>query len=56
MVTGDLATILGFDQDCVIEKKTSSPYTADINGGFSSLYVHTDIVDPQFVGISKYLC
>ena len=54
--TGDLATILGFDQDCVIEKKTFSPYAADINGGFSSLYVYTDIVDPQFVGISKYLC
>ena len=27
---GDLAKILGFDQDCVIEKKTSSPCTADI--------------------------
>ena len=51
--TGDLATVLGFDQDCVIEKKTSSPYTADINGGFSSLYVYTDIVDPQFVGDVK---
>ena len=49
--TGDLAKILRFDQDCA-----SSPYTPDINGGFSSLDVHTDIVDPQFVGMSKYLC
>ena len=26
--TGDLATVLGFAQDCSIEKKTSSPYTS----------------------------
>ena len=51
--TGDIAAVLGFAQDCSIEKKTSSPYTADINGGFSSLYVYTDIVDPQFVGDVK---
>ena len=51
--TGDIAAVLGFAQDCFIEKKTSSPYTADINGGFSSLYVYTDIVDPQFVGDVK---
>ena len=51
--TGDIAAILGFAQDCCIEKKTSSPYTADINGGFSSLYVYTDIVDPQFVSDVK---
>ena len=44
---------IGFAQDCSIEKKTSSPYTADINGGFSSLYVYTDIVDPQFVADVK---
>ena len=48
--TGDIAGVLGFAQDCSIEKKTSSSYTADIKGGFSSLYVYTDIVDPQFVG------
>ena len=51
--TGDIAAVLGFAQDYSIEKKTSSPYTADINGGFSSLYVYTDIVDPQFVGDVK---
>ena len=51
--TGDIATVLGFDQDCVIKKKTSSPYAADINGGFSSMYVYTDIVDAQFVGDVK---
>ena len=37
-------------QDTLIEKKTSSPYAADINGGFSCMYVYTDIVDAQFVG------
>jgi hypothetical protein len=48
-----IATVLGFDQDILIEKKTSSPYAADINGGFSSMYVNTDIVDAQFVGDVK---
>ena len=51
--TGELPTVLGFDQDTLIEKKTSSPYPADINGGFSSMYVDTDIVDAQFVGDVK---
>ena len=51
--TGDIAAVQGFAQDCSIEKKTSSPYTADINSGFSCLYVYTDIVDPQFVGDVK---
>ena len=51
--TGDIAVVQGFAQDCSIEKKTSSPYTADINSGFSCLYVYTDIVDPQFVGDVK---
>ena len=51
--TGELATVLGFDQDTLIEKKTSTPYAADINGGFSSMYVYTDIVDVQFVGDIK---
>ena len=50
-LTGDIAAVLGFAQDCSIEKKTSSPYTADINGGFSSLYVYTDIVE-----WSEFLC
>ncbi|CAB4044097.1 Hypothetical predicted protein, partial [Paramuricea clavata] len=51
---GELATVLGFDQDTLIEKKTSSPYPADINGEFSSMmYVYTDIVDAQFVGDVK---
>jgi hypothetical protein len=44
---------LGFDQDTLIEKKTSSPYAADINSGFSSMYVYIDIVDAQFVADVK---
>jgi hypothetical protein len=51
--TGELATVLGFDQDTLIEKKTSGPYAADINGGCSSMYVYSDIVDAQFVGDVK---
>jgi hypothetical protein len=53
LFTGELATVLGFDQDTLIEKKTSSPYAADINGGFSSMYVYIDIFDAQFVGDVK---
>ena len=53
MITGDIATTLGFQQDTVIEKETISPYLADVNGWFSSLYVYTDIVDAQFVGDVK---
>jgi hypothetical protein len=51
--TGELATVLGFDVDTLIEKKTSSPYPADIKGGFSSMYDYADIVDVQFVGDVK---
>jgi hypothetical protein len=51
--TGELATVLRFDQNTLIEKKTSSLCAADINGGFSSMYVYTDIVDAQFVGNVK---
>jgi hypothetical protein len=51
--TVELATVLGFDHDTLIEKKTSSLYAADINGGFSSIYVYTDIVDAQYVGDVK---
>ena len=53
LITGDIATMLGFEQDTVIEKETISPYVADVNGGFSSMYVYTDIVDAQFVGDVK---
>ena len=55
LITGDIATTLGFEQDTVIEKETISPYVADVNGGFSSMYVYvyTDIVDAQFVGDVK---
>ena len=38
-LTGDIATALGFDQDTVINKKTVSPYVADINTGFSFIYL-----------------
>ena len=53
LITGDIATTLGFEQDTVIEKETISPYVADVNGGFLSMYVNTDIVDAQFVGDVK---
>ena len=51
--TGDIATVLGFEQDSAIQKKTSSSYVADINSGISSTYIYTDIVDAQFVGDVK---
>ena len=50
--SGDIATALGFDQDTVImiEKKTLSPYVADLNAGFLSMYLYTIVVDAQFAG------
>ena len=51
--SGDIATALGFEQDTLIKKKTVSPYVADINVGFSSMYLYTNIVDVQFVGDVK---
>jgi hypothetical protein len=36
--SGELATVLGFDRNTLIEKKTSRPYAADIDGVFSSIY------------------
>ena len=53
LITGDIATTLGFEQDMEIEKETISPYVADVNGGLSSMYVYTNIVDAQFVGDVK---
>ena len=53
LITGEITTTLGLKQDTLIEKKTLSPFVADVNGGFSSMYVYTDIVDPQFVGDVK---
>ena len=52
-LTGDIATALGLDQDTVINKKTASPYVADINAGFSSIYLYSNVVDAQFVGDVK---
>ena len=49
LITGHIATTLGFEQDTVIEKETISPYVADVNGGLSSLYVYTDIVDANLL-------
>ena len=49
LITGDIATTLGFEQDTVIEKETLSPYVADVNGGLSSMYVYTDIVDANLL-------
>ena len=55
LITGDIATKLGFEQVTVIEKETVSPYVAGVNGRFSSMYVYTNIVDAQFVGNVKVL-
>jgi hypothetical protein len=54
-ITGDIAAVLGFGEDSVLTEKTTSPFVADINAGFSSMYVYTDIVDAQFVGDVKVL-
>jgi hypothetical protein len=54
LFTGELETVLGFDhEDTLIENKTSTLYPADINSGFPSMYVYTDIVDVQFFGDVK---
>ena len=54
-ITGDIAAVQGFGEDSVLTEKTMSSFVADINGGFSSMYVYTDIVDAQFVGDVKVL-
>jgi hypothetical protein len=51
--TGDIAAALGFDQDSYITKKTTSPYTADIDAGFWSLFVYCNLVSDQIVGDKK---
>ena len=51
--TGDIAAALGFDQDSYITKKTTSPYTADIDAGFSSVFVYCNLVSDQIVGDKK---
>ena len=53
LLNGDIAAALGFDQDTDITKKTVSPYVADVNGGFSNMYLYTNVVDAQFVGDVK---
>ncbi|DAC80295.1 TPA_asm: penton [Terrapene box turtle adintovirus] len=44
---GELANILGLGHKRNVQK---FPFSADITGGFNSLYVYTDIVEHQFVG------
>jgi hypothetical protein len=44
-IRGYIAAVLGFGEVSVLTEKTTSPFVADINGGFSSIYVYTDIVD-----------
>jgi hypothetical protein len=48
-ITGDTAAVLRFGEDSVLTEKTTSPFVADINGGFSSMYVYTGVVDARFV-------
>ena len=45
-----LDTILGFERDYPISKTTKSPRVASLDGGFHSLYVYSDVVDPRMVG------
>jgi hypothetical protein len=51
--TGDIAAALGFDEDSFITRKTTSSYTADINAGFSSMFVYCNLVSDQIVGDKK---
>ena len=53
MFTCDIAAALGFDQDSYITKKTTSPYTADIDAGFSSMFVYCNLVSDKIVGDKK---
>lgn len=48
--TGDIAAVLGFEQSSWIKKKTVGAYVADINAGFSSMFVYCNLVSDQIVG------
>ena len=47
----DLARVLGFDHDTLIRGTTQvGAYLATPSGGFTAMYVYTDIIQEQFVG------
>ena len=47
----DLARVLGFDHDTLIRGTTQvGSYLATPSGGFTAMYVYTDIIQEQFVG------
>ena len=48
--TGDIAAVLGFEQESWLDKKTVGSYAADINAGFSSMFVYCNLVTDQIVG------
>ena len=50
MLSHGLADVLGFESNTAYNETTESPYIADINRGFHSLYVYCSICEPQIVG------
>lgn len=52
-LTGDVAALLGFPDNSIIDSLKISPAPPDMNGGMFSLYVYTDIVTSQIVGDTK---
>ena len=54
ILTGRLASMIGFDKkEVLITKNTEAPLPVDLEAGFHTMYVYTDIVEPQLVGESK---
>ena len=50
-MTGTLSLLLGFGgKDVKVSTVTTSPYVVDITGAMTSIFVYSDIVQPQLVG------
>ena len=48
------ASMVGFDEkELEIAKNTEAPLPVDLEAGFHTMYLYTDIVEPQLVGDSK---
>jgi hypothetical protein len=52
ILKGDLAHCFGFLDGKTYRKSQKAPNIADIDAGFHSLYVYTDVIEPQLVGDS----
>jgi hypothetical protein len=52
LLKGDLALCLGFKPDKLFDCNRQATYRADMDIGFHTLYVYSDIVSPQVVGDS----